>query len=611
MTGSDSQRQHDDHADQSPLLTAQLTLGFWLGLVVVVTLALALRLLSYHEIRQSPLLTDTPFLADAVYYDYRAKQIAGGDWLGQEVFFMAPLYEFTVAVPYALTGQSIDKPDFRLARKQYRIDPAIYLQCFYGALTCGLLYALAYGWFSSIAGWAAGLMSAGYGPFIFFDGLLMAASLVLFTGVLSIAVLSWSDRRGGWWRWLMSGFAVGIASLAHGSMLAVAPAVVLVMLLFPSKGNRRQALVNASVFGLGAAMMIAPVTVRNYLVGDDFVLLTSNGGMNFFIGNNPHATGTHTVYQYPFPMTKLSDYYQRPKRTPDSPAPSFVSRQVAARAWGWLAENPTAALGLWLTKFRLWFNGVELGIRDHYHFFRQFSAVLRGPVLSFAVVGPLGLTGAVFLIRRMRELRFVYLVLMVQTAVFVLMFVLGRYRFCATACLMLLGAGQIAWWIERARAREFGLLAASVAVLAAFAVLVNYPVNGFDENHGAAKLYANLGDRLLTRGIQDKNAQLIDDAIAAFNQAEKLEWGQSGLSVSRSKMLLRAADARLAKGDIDGARQYGTKALEQIAEELKAPPADFAPVTTPYNTLRRRAASVQQWLNRLSNAGQSIEDSQP
>lgn len=574
---------------------------FWLGFVVVVAMAFSLRLVSYQDIRDSPLLSDSPFLADSAYYDYRAKRIAGGDIWGQEVFFMAPLYEYTVAAVYALDGQSIDQPDFRLARQSYDIDPAIQVQCVYGALTCGLLFAMAYLWFGPIAGWAAGLMAAFYGPFIFFDGLLMAASLVLLTGVIAVALLTWADWKGRWWRWLIGGMATGLAVLAHGSTLAVLPVVVLILLLFPNQ-DRRTSIRSALSFAIGAMLLILPVTVRNYVVGNDWVLLTSNAGMNLFIGNNEYADGTHVVYQFPYPMTKLSDYYQRPRRGPDDPSPSFVSRRVGSQAVSWMASHPAATAGLWLTKFRFWFNHVELGIRDHYHFFRQFSEVLRAPLLGFGVIGPLGLTGAIFLRHRLRELRFVYAMLAVQTAVFVSMFVLGRYRFCATACLMLLGAGQIAWWVTKWRQQDIRAMAGSVVVLAVFAVLVHLPVAGFDENHAAAKLYANLGNRYLQEAVDAHDPSRLDDAIEAFGQAEQLDWGQTGLAVSRSLMLKRFGDAWLVKGDLDQALTYGQKALDEVERELTEPPADYAPVRTPPDTLVNRRDRVRRWMQGIEQS---------
>ena len=45
---------------------------------------------------------------------------------------------------------------------------------------------------------------------------------------------------------------------------------------------------------LGAALCIAPVTARNWFVTGEPVLITAHGGINFYIGNNPRASGTFT-----------------------------------------------------------------------------------------------------------------------------------------------------------------------------------------------------------------------------------------------------------------------------------------------------------------------------
>lgn len=46
---------------------------------------------------------------------------------------------------------------------------------------------------------------------------------------------------------------------------------------------------------LGVALAIAPVTARNYFIGKDFVLLTSNGGIVFAQANNKAANGVSSA----------------------------------------------------------------------------------------------------------------------------------------------------------------------------------------------------------------------------------------------------------------------------------------------------------------------------
>ena len=46
---------------------------------------------------------------------------------------------------------------------------------------------------------------------------------------------------------------------------------------------------------LGCLLPIVPVTIRNQVVGDDLVLISSQAGVNFYIGNNPLSDGRTAI----------------------------------------------------------------------------------------------------------------------------------------------------------------------------------------------------------------------------------------------------------------------------------------------------------------------------
>ena len=46
---------------------------------------------------------------------------------------------------------------------------------------------------------------------------------------------------------------------------------------------------------LGLLVAIAPVTLRNYALGSDVVLISSNAGINFYLGNNPDYQRTVNI----------------------------------------------------------------------------------------------------------------------------------------------------------------------------------------------------------------------------------------------------------------------------------------------------------------------------
>jgi hypothetical protein len=44
-----------------------------------------------------------------------------------------------------------------------------------------------------------------------------------------------------------------------------------------------------------ACVVLAPNIIRNYAVFERFVPISTNGGINFLIGNNPQSTGKYYV----------------------------------------------------------------------------------------------------------------------------------------------------------------------------------------------------------------------------------------------------------------------------------------------------------------------------
>ena len=58
--------------------------------LVILAVALTLRLIHVWQIRRSPFFD--VLMGDANGYDLWAERLAGGDWVGSDVFYQAPLY---------------------------------------------------------------------------------------------------------------------------------------------------------------------------------------------------------------------------------------------------------------------------------------------------------------------------------------------------------------------------------------------------------------------------------------------------------------------------------------------------------------------------------------
>lgn len=488
----------------------------WTAAIFILVIALTVRMLHISEAVQGPLMRDTLPMYDSQYYDKVAREVAEGDILGDEVFYLAPLYPYTMAIPYRLFRTRTADGGY-----VYNITTVRYLQCALGAVSCVLAY-----WVGSLAmgRWAGvltGLMAAVYGVFVYYDGIIMPSSLVLFLHLLALLVLLLAARYGSAAWWVIGGVVLGLCAVAHGTALLVLVGVLLWVWKGFAETNVRTKLVRVMLILAGFVPIIAVVTVRNYVVGKDFVPLTSNAGKNLYIGNNPTATGSYGSYVFDLWGSHLAYYMQDVKRTPNDVRPSQMSQILARGAVKFILEHPLQEVRLLAKKFRLFFTAVEVGINDHFYFARRYSSVLRWSLLSFGVIGPIGLTGLFYSLKRWREHLLLLVFIASQIISFTIVFVLGRYRLVFVVCLMPFVATQLAWWWSRLRQRQYHQVAVSLVPLVLFASWIHYPVEGFTESRGLGQQYAKIGESYQRWGEIEKARESFEMAV----QANFEPWG--------------------------------------------------------------------------------------
>lgn len=119
--------------------------------------------------------------------------------------------------------------------------------------------------------------------------------------MLVLALLPWATAlllrvlKGdatGWGGALVAGLLIGAGTLVQPS-LQFLPFVAAILLIGLSV-SWRSGVVRSVLVVFGAALVVAPWTLRNYEVFDHVVLVSSNGGFNLYRANNPLATGGYT-----------------------------------------------------------------------------------------------------------------------------------------------------------------------------------------------------------------------------------------------------------------------------------------------------------------------------
>lgn len=460
--------------------------------------ALLFRLTYLFQIQSLPFTHHLGLDADS--YDHLAKAIAGGDWLGDRVFYQAPLYPYFLAVLYKVFGHNLN-----LVRM---------VQLSLGAFNCVVVAWMARRIFDRKTAFWAGWLTAGCGILVFYEGAIGKDGLSVLMTTIVLAGLVWSFNRRLWYGWLLSGAALGCAVLTRGNLLLLLPLIILWIALVLKEQPVRQILGAIAALVAGTTFFILPVTFRNYVVGQDFVLTTSQAGQNFYIGNNPRASG---FFENP-PNVRLNPKYEeadfraealrRTNRT--DMKPSEVSGFWFKEGIEFIRSNPGKAAGLFLTKTAMFWNHFEIPDNYNYYFVRKEVFILPLLFVGFGIVAPLGLFG-LFLARK-RPCAWLFILFVFGYMLSIVPFhVASRYRLPIVPVLILFTAHAVARAVDEVRARRLNKLALGLVPVAVLAFLVNWRV--VDEEGTFKTPLTELGIIAAEAGESDKALAYYEKAL--------------------------------------------------------------------------------------------------
>jgi tetratricopeptide (TPR) repeat protein len=496
----------------------RLTLGQRLAALLL--LALLVRAVYLAQIRSSPFFGT--LLGDAASYDAWGMRIQS-DWVGGEIFYQAPLYPYWLALFYRVGGHHT------LIVRVAQIG--------LGAGAAALLALAGRSFVSRRAAWIAGLLLAFYAPALFFEGLVQKPSLDLF---LVCALLFFLGRLENGAHRMRTAFAAGVTlgclSLTRENAVILLPALA-IWLAWLARGAAARLVAGLL---LGSTLVLAPVALRNYAVGRELVLTSTQFGANFFIGNNEAADG---LYE---PLVWGHGSYPEEHQDAIDLATQAAGRPLAARevsaywaglAWQWIRAHPVDWLKLMGKKALLVFNAHEVADSDEPVVYEDASWVLRGlsAVCTFGVVCPLAAVGAVATWRDRRRLAVLYLVAGGIACSAALFFVFARYRFPMVPVILLFaGAGidEIAGLVRERRRRELGIAA---GVLVATSAVVWLPLLHGADGRPRATAYYNLAVSLEQAG--DEAAALTSYRSAIADQPDLVQ-----ARVNLGSLLARSGD---------------------------------------------------------------------
>ncbi len=543
-------------------------------LATILLIGAALRAAFMAETSTTPEFRFPP--VDCGYHNYWATAIVTGNWdalpedaMGRDPeirshpYFRPPGYPWFLSLLYRVAGCNT--------------ITARSLQMALGLLNVVLMFLLARSTLGRLPALVAAAFMSTYWLFIYFEAQLEEPVLLIFLSlVLMLICRRFADRaRTG--MSLAAGVLVGLFALARPNILLFAPVLMIWIFHSARKGGARfsRGALLALVCAAGVALPVLPVTIRNRVAAHDSVLISANGGVNLYIGNNGFSAGKfiddipdlghfRTCFDYPTIVANLEGRLGRPLKY------SEVSRFYARKATDFIRANPLAAFKLTLRKALLFWAPGEITHNNAVDVDHRFSKVLRLLPGNFPFVLSLALAGAFVLARRARtELQPASARTVVLMALFVLVyyvsfvpfFITSLYRVPITPFLIFAAAyavSRMAGLLERrAFAPAAGLAGAWLALFTALSIPLLL-VSDRDKALNIARWH-------FAKGVTYTMTGKPDMAISHYQEAIRVDPQHARAHNNLAGLLLRQSDTAGAVSHYQAALQFNAGFEEALA----------------------------------------------
>lgn len=546
-------------------------------LLTVVLAAAVVRCIYLCDTADNPTFF-APIVDSRTYHDL-ATLLASGKGMRPDFFWQQFFYPFFLSCAYYISNSSI------LFAK--------IIQLLLGCATCGLTCLLGKRLFDCRTGIIAGLLTAAYGPLIFYEAELLATGWAAFWSVALLLLFLETVRLKKAWLFFILGICGGLSVLTRPNFLffLVAGCVWLGIVLYQASRDVRKLIPLYVYITLGFVLVVTPVAMKNYQVNRDFTFLPATGGLNFWKGNNPDSR--ETVALRPGPeWERFMDLPRSEGIRGDRAENAFFYRKTVK----YMISQPLHFLGGIVRKTTQFVNGRETPGNIDIYLYRKWSWVLSGLVwkagkfgFPFGVLFTLAVIGLVF--HRQRGSGIVALFLAIYSLSVIAFFLESRYRIPIIPALSLFAASGCIAIIEMIRSKRL-ILYVQVSVVAAGAILLSTLPGAFYQETqdceaelccGVGQYYSSRNDLAAATEWYEKSIALdpeyetaycnlgvikgkqnkLDEAIALFNKA-----GQ--INPAYSEVQHNLGNAYEKKGDRVTAFGHYIKAADLDIDHYKA-----------------------------------------
>jgi tetratricopeptide (TPR) repeat protein len=413
-----------------------------------------------------------------------------------------------------------------------------------------------------LIGTAAAAAWIAFTPAQTFSAILMP-TIWLVLAYYSCVLIALKTRSSSWRHpWLLSGVFCGLVATFVATVLFALP--LLIVSIFRNVGRGDASLLRSAKAGAAVILLIAgvfvgssPAWIHNRFIAHEPVMLSAHSGINFWIGNNPTATG------YPKMPPGIRATQEGLLRDSITLAEEAVGRKMkryevsqfwSERANSYIRENPGAWLRLMGVKLANFWNAYQYDDLSIIKLLRDEGVLAPG--LSFGFVAALGLAGLVPVVVRFPQARWIAAAVLLHMAAVLTVFVTERYRLAAVPGLMILGAAGL-WELWAALLRKaWGSASIYLLCLGVAVWFVSNPRSNlslWSLDHYKA------GIRATERGDLDRAQRNLETAFAYVQDNADINFALGNLWLAKSE---RVADPREKENVRTRAKLFYRRALD-------------------------------------------------
>lgn len=331
--------------------------------VALVLLALVIRIVwVLLAPRVDPIIKRDPLYGDAQGYELLATNLLQGlglTWDGQTpTSYRMPGYPLFLALAYTLAGRNLEAVRFS--------------QAVLGALTCIPVIAIASLTSKRRVVVLTGLGMAFYPLLIYMTGWLYSETLFLLLLWVGLFMILRMREDSSLWHALQAGILFGLATYVRPEIAFLPIFILFVGLLL--RWHRKH-LVLMLVVQATLILVVLPWSLRNRIVHDKLVLLTTNTGVNLYRGNNDMATGGASR-EVPYVLTDLSEVES--------------NQEFMQKGFEWIRGHPVEFLSLIPAKLSRLFSPMEMAESPKANFLGRWELAITLVYWGFILLSVLG-----------------------------------------------------------------------------------------------------------------------------------------------------------------------------------------------------------------------------